>query len=170
MISSVFCDINAVLSVESQPTFGESCRPIFKPDDRGDMFLRNSDELSTDYMALYHRRQNSSCWSGHTLQPPEMFFDNLASPSLRLRNKFHTDIEQFVKLYLDYILVFISFSSHVTNSVSNWRILSNPFSRNTTLVLYDKQPRILRSILILSSYIHLQSSQYLTQWAYVNNL
>jgi hypothetical protein len=33
---------------------------FFGPEDGGYMFLRNVDRLSTDYMALYTRRQNSS--------------------------------------------------------------------------------------------------------------
>jgi hypothetical protein len=33
---------------------------FFDPENRGDMFLRNVCWLSTDYMALYPRRQNDS--------------------------------------------------------------------------------------------------------------
>jgi hypothetical protein len=33
---------------------------FFDPEDGGDMFLRNFGLLPTDYMALYHRGQNSS--------------------------------------------------------------------------------------------------------------
>jgi hypothetical protein len=37
-----------------------SCLNFFKPDDGGDIFLRNVGWLSVVYMALYPRRQNSS--------------------------------------------------------------------------------------------------------------
>jgi hypothetical protein len=33
---------------------------LFDPEDRGDMFLHNTGQLSLDYTALYLRRQNSS--------------------------------------------------------------------------------------------------------------
>jgi hypothetical protein len=33
---------------------------VFNPEDGGDTFLQNSGWLSTDYMALYPRTQNSS--------------------------------------------------------------------------------------------------------------
>jgi hypothetical protein len=32
---------------------------FFDPEDRGDVFLRNNDRLSPDYMLLYPRRRNS---------------------------------------------------------------------------------------------------------------
>jgi hypothetical protein len=33
---------------------------LFSPEDGGDIFLKNISQLSTDYTALYPRRQNSS--------------------------------------------------------------------------------------------------------------
>jgi hypothetical protein len=37
-----------------------SCLTYYDPEDGGDMFLRNVGRLSTDYTALYPRRQKSS--------------------------------------------------------------------------------------------------------------
>jgi hypothetical protein len=33
---------------------------LFDPEDGGDMFLRNVVELSTEYTALYHKREHSA--------------------------------------------------------------------------------------------------------------
>jgi hypothetical protein len=38
---------------------GFSLGLFFEPEDGGDMFLRNDGLLSTDYIVLYPRRQNS---------------------------------------------------------------------------------------------------------------
>jgi hypothetical protein len=98
MKNSVFWDMMLCSSLKVNQRSGRTCRPIFDPDDRGDLFLRNVDGLSKDYTALYPRRYNSSCWSGHTLEPPERIVNVLVSPSLRVRNTFHTYIKQFVNL------------------------------------------------------------------------